>query len=323
VVDIRKKRYHHIGVMGNEEHMTSFQGKLTKTLHLGQAGAILGCGISYDDETVASCATDNKVLLWDVNTGQCQGSLDGHASDVTRCSFGKEILATGSRDGTVILWRYADNKRCSKITVHSTEITSCTISPNHKYLLTTSADTHCRVWTIRGGNGEFIQGPKFIELFHEGEKYKFSDASFSSDSCAIVTSSTDGQVKLWDSENGQKLLDLCSDEGEILSARFSSDGKYLITMVKKCVKIWNIAKKKVSWSIEDAKGFQALASHPTENMFILIAQDGSISGYDITHKQELFKRSTDHRGPVLSCNFSPSGNLACTGGIDGKLLVWL
>lgn len=56
-----------------------------------------------------------QVLLWDVNTGQCQGSLDGHASDVTRCSFGKEILATGSRDGTVILWRYADNKRCSKI----------------------------------------------------------------------------------------------------------------------------------------------------------------------------------------------------------------
>ena len=58
------------------------------------------------------------------------------------------------------------------------------------------------------------------------------------------------------SSTGQKLLDLCSEEGEILSARFSSDGKYVITMVKKCVKIWNIAKRKVSWTIEDAKGFQ-------------------------------------------------------------------
>ena len=49
----------------------------------------------------------------------------------------------------------------------------------------------------------YFPGPKFVELFHEGEKYAFSDASFSSDSCAIVTSSTDGQVKLWDSENGK------------------------------------------------------------------------------------------------------------------------
>ena len=42
--------------------------------------------------------------------------------------------------------------------VHTEAITSCTISSNHKYLLTTSQDTHCRVWIIRGGNGEFVQG---------------------------------------------------------------------------------------------------------------------------------------------------------------------
>ena len=57
-------------------------------------------------------------------------------------------------------------KKCIKLSpfeffssaVHTEAITSCTISPNHKYLLTTSQDTHCRVWTIRGGNGEFVQG---------------------------------------------------------------------------------------------------------------------------------------------------------------------
>lgn len=55
---------------------------------------------------------------------------------------------------------------------------------------------------------------------------------------------------------GEKLMDLCSDDGEIISSRFSSDGKYVIAMTKQCVKIWNISKQKVSWSIEDNKGFQ-------------------------------------------------------------------
>lgn len=49
--------------MGKEEQQTSFQGKVTKILHLGQAGAILGCGISFDDETAASCAADFKVFV--------------------------------------------------------------------------------------------------------------------------------------------------------------------------------------------------------------------------------------------------------------------
>ena len=39
--------------------------------------------------------------------------------------------------------------------------------------------------------------------------------------------------------------------------------------------------------------------------------------------QYLLYRSTDHKGPILSCNFSPSGRLGMTGGIDGKTLVWM
>ena len=37
----------------------------------------------------------------------------------------------------------------------------------------------------------------------------------------------------------------------------------------------------------------------------------------------IFYRPTDHKGPILSCNFSPSGRLGMTGGIDGKTLIWM
>ena len=101
--------------MGREEVLSSFQGKLQTTLHLGEAGAILGCGFSHDDKTIVSCSTNNKILLWDVNTGGCIGSLDGHNVEATRCSFGKELLATGAKDGLVLLWKYKEQKRASRI----------------------------------------------------------------------------------------------------------------------------------------------------------------------------------------------------------------
>ena len=55
-------------------------------------------------------------------------------------------------------------------------------------------------------------------------------------------------------------MDLCTGDEEggchVISTRFSCDGQFVITLTKQAVKIWNISEKKVSWSIEDSKGFQ-------------------------------------------------------------------
>ena len=33
-------------------------------------------------------------------------------------------------------------------------------------------------------------------------------------------------------------------------------------------------------------------------------------------------RPSDHRGPILSCSFSANGEVAVTGGVDGKVVIW-
>lgn len=68
-------------------------------------------------------------------------------------------------------------------------------------------------------------------------------------------------------------MDLCSGEGKILNARFSADGKYVVTLTKLAVKIWNIAKRKVSWSIDEAKGFQV-----SSKTFILMTSSALYRG---------------------------------------------
>jgi len=305
--------------MGKEE--SQFQTKIHRALYLGVPGAILSCGLTHNANLAASCSSNNKVLLWDVNAARCVGSLDGHQADVTSCSFGKELLASGSRDGTIFLWKYRALKRASQIKVHQGAINACTISADCQYLASASEDKTIRIFTIRGGDGEFIQGPENKEL--RGHTDGVNDVDFSSDSAALASASTDGSVRIWDSASGEELVVFEGNKGKVIKSKFSADSHFVVSLTRKCITVWNIAKRKISWEVTDENGFQSIACHPSENTFIAVCMDGSIATYSIGSKNELVKKPSDHRGPILSCGFAANGEYAVTGGIDGKVLVWM
>ena len=44
--------------------------------------------------------------------------------------------------------------------------------------------------------------------------------------------------------------------------------------------------------------------------------------YLVGHFSIFYFRLSDHRGPILSCSFSANGEVAVTGGVDGKVVIW-
>ncbi|MDE2814585.1 MAG: hypothetical protein OXM01_16275, partial [Gemmatimonadota bacterium] len=56
---------------------------------------------------LASGASDNTVILWDVETQRRLDILKGHTGWVQSVSFSPDgtMLASGAEDGTVLLWR--------------------------------------------------------------------------------------------------------------------------------------------------------------------------------------------------------------------------
>lgn len=70
---------------------------------------------SETGNTFASGSCDKMVLIWDMRTGQCVQSFEGHQSDINSVKYhpSGDAVATGSDDATVSLKRARDRKNCT------------------------------------------------------------------------------------------------------------------------------------------------------------------------------------------------------------------
>jgi len=67
---------------------------------------VISVGFSSDVPTLASGSGDRTVRLWDVETGACARTLEGHGNGVRSVSFSPDgrTLASGSADRTARVW---------------------------------------------------------------------------------------------------------------------------------------------------------------------------------------------------------------------------
>jgi dynein assembly factor with WDR repeat domains 1 len=56
---------------------------------------------------VITASSDKTCKLWDVDTGACVQTLEGHTDEIFSCAFNYEgdRIITGSKDNTCRIWK--------------------------------------------------------------------------------------------------------------------------------------------------------------------------------------------------------------------------
>jgi WD40 repeat protein len=193
-------------------------------------------------------------------------TLLGHQAEVVALAYSPagRRLVTGSRDKTARLWDTATGRELFTLRGHEGPVTFAAFSPDGRRVLTLARgpDRSAIVWDADTGQqrlrlkltsawDERFRGPGPAE-----DPMDYQTAAFSPDGSLIVTAFgeyPDCTARVWDAATGQELFILKGHTGPVGAARFSPDGKWIVTA--------SLDKTARTWEARTGKQLQVLRGH--------------------------------------------------------------
>ncbi|SCU87126.1 LAME_0D08878g1_1 [Lachancea meyersii CBS 8951] len=109
--------------------------------------------ISPNDSIFATASYDKTCKVWNVDTGELEGTLAGHKRglwDVSFCQYDK-LLATASGDKTVKIWSLETFSVQKTLEGHTNAVQKCSFINKNKQVVTTGADGLIKLWDLSSG----------------------------------------------------------------------------------------------------------------------------------------------------------------------------
>jgi WD40 repeat protein len=195
---------------------------------LAQASFSLGSAVkslevSPDGRQLATTARDGSVRIWDRESGAALGSLQGHASMVSRTHWEGAHLTTTSMDGSLRKWDVTRATRASLVE-HGASITNFDLAGD--LAVTSGADGRAIVWS------QLTQRP-VATLAHDAAVHH---AVLARDLRTVATVDANGVAALWSVADARRVATLAVDG--VQAAAFLPDGTVVTTDQGGAVRWW-------------------------------------------------------------------------------------
>jgi WD40 repeat protein len=286
---------------------------------------------SPDSRLFLSGSDDRNIKLWNITTGECIRTLEGHTDQVNSVCFSPDgrLILSGSNDQKVKLWDVATGKCIRTLEGHKNQVKSVCFSPDGRLILSGSRGSSfsgryeggmMMLWDIEIG--------EYIHTFVWSNSMALS-VCFSPDGRLALSGDDNKNVIVWDIATGKRIHILEGHESGVYSVCFSPDGKLALSgSWDKTIKLWDIATGRCVRTIKGHRGGVLSVCFSPDGKLILSGGDDETNmlQYD---RMKLWDaatgkciRSFQDNHTVSSACFSSDGRLALSGSWDKTIKVW-
>jgi len=197
---------------------------------------------------------------------------------------------------------------------HAAVVTSIAFAPNESKLASASYDEALSLWDVTSGK----------EICRITGHPKLYSTCFSSDGRTLVSSGTDGTIRLWNPANGAGIQQLSGQGDHVPSIALSPDGKLVAAAEPQGrLALWEIATGKRTLCFKDPVSYSST---------VLFSPDGDqvasssfscqyIALWDLALGRAI--RQIGKSDTSMRCfTYSPDGKSLVSGGQAGLLVLW-
>ena len=276
----------------------------------GHVGALTAVVFGSHGARIATASHDGTARVWDVSTGTPVSQLVGHTNPVVAVDFSLDglFLATASTDNTAAVWKADTGGRVALLAGDSGAVRTVAFSPDAEFALTASDDGTARLWdtgtkpalvpvdreapmppstAARSADGETavatgdvvqLSGPLGSRTL-VGHHDVVNSVAFSPDGTLIVTASRDHDARVWDVRTGVSLHQLHKHFGSVVDARYSPDGRWIVTGGPQTAGLWTSAGEFVGYLRGPTTLLTAAAFLPDSRTVITAERGGTVRAY--------------------------------------------
>jgi RNA polymerase sigma factor (sigma-70 family) len=212
----------------------------------GHDEAVQAVGFALRGKYLASAGADKTIRLWELPAGKPAQRLSGYSNwklTLAVAPDGKTLAALGE-DGLAHLWDVAGGRELARLQGRQDLVFDLAFSPDGKLLASVGrlppSDDGQTGWNI--ALWDLAQRREVRHI--AGHDNTISSVIFSPDGQALVSASSDGTVRLWETATGKERRRLPVPREETPAIALSPDGTLLATGAGGRIRLWEVATGK-------------------------------------------------------------------------------
>jgi WD40 repeat protein len=257
---------------------------------------------------------ENRVRVWEVQTGKELSKLEGHAGAVLAVAFSPDgqQIASGSSDKTIGLWDWRQKKEIRRFDGHTEPVTSVAFSQDGKRLFSAGDYGSIRVWDTQKG--------KELQSFKPDSRKRdpypiFGPALVSQRGIALYDSSRN--LVIFDTKKAQ-ILHVMSVQRDVRGRiAMTPDARYALSTGygNMTCKLWDVENGTEIRSFQAPRETAlAIAMAPDGKRAVSNHVDGTVCLWDLEKGEKIASAKIGVQYPNArgAAAISPDGRLAAT-----------